>query len=68
MDIVEFVERFYDTKLPEWQKIHIKTLYEMGTDAKIRICMPKNSGRHQALIHLNNAKELLFNGTQNDSK
>lgn len=68
MDVVEFAERFYGADLPEWQKNHIRSLYEMGTDAKIHICMPPHAGRTQALIHVNNIKELLSNGTQNDSK
>lgn len=68
MDIVEFAEQFYNAELPEWQKEYIRTLNKMRTDAKIYICMPKDSGRHQALIHINNIKELLSNGTQNDSK
>lgn len=68
MDVVEFAERFYGAELPEWQKEHIRALYKMHMDAKIYICMPKHSGRRQALIHINNIKELLSNGTQNDSK
>lgn len=68
MDIAEFAEKFMNVKLPEWQKSHIQTLYEMGTDAKIYICMPKNSGRNQAYILIDNVKELLSNGTQNDCK
>ena len=66
MDVVEFAENFYGAKLPEWQKNHIRTLYETGTDAKIYICMPKHAGRRQALIHINNLKELISNGAQND--
>ncbi len=68
MDIVEFAEKFYGAEIPEWQKNHIRTLYEMRTDAKIYICMPPHSGRRQALIHINNVKELLSNGTQNVRK
>lgn len=68
MDVVEFAEKFYGAELPEWQKNYIRTLHEMCTDAKIYICMPKDLGRHQALIHINNTKELFSNGTQNDSK
>ena len=65
MDVVEIAEKFYGAELPEWQKRYIRTLYEMRTDAKIYICMPPNAGRHQALIHINNVKELFANGTQN---
>ena len=62
MDIAEFAEKFCGVELPEWQKNYIRTLYEMGTDAKIYICMPKNLGRNQAYIHINNIKELIHDG------
>lgn len=68
MDIIEFAEARYRCELPEWQKNYIRMLYEMGKDAKIYICMPPHSGRTQALIHINNVKELLSNGAQNDRK
>ena len=29
MDIADFLERFADTKLPEWQKEYIMMLYEI---------------------------------------
>ena len=62
MDIVEFAERFMNVKLPDWQKTHIKTLYEKYKDTDVRIVMPKNAGRHQVYIYMNQ-KELIFNGT-----
>ena len=68
MDIVEFAEKFMNVQLPEWQKKHLRLLDKSGKDAKVYICMPKNAGRHQALIHINNTKELLSNGTPNDCK
>ena len=68
MDIVEFAEKFCDVQLPEWQKKYLRLLYETGKDAKIYICMKKNAGSHQALIHINDTKELLSNGTPNDCK
>lgn len=68
MDVVEFAEKFCRVELPEWQKKHLRLLYESGKDAKIHICMPKNSGRHQALIHITDTKELLLNGPKNDSE
>ena len=68
MDIVEFAETRYGCELPEWQKKHIRMLDEMGKDAKIYIVMPAHAGRTQALIHLDNIKELFANGTQNDCK
>jgi hypothetical protein len=67
MDIVEFAERFIGVDLPEWQKKHIKTLYEMSTNEPIRIVMPKNAGRHQAYIYMNQ-KELILNGKTTDCK
>ena len=68
MDVVEFAEKFMNVELPDWQKKYLRLLYESGKDAKIYIRMPKDSGRHQALIHINNTKELFSNGTQNDCK
>ena len=68
MDVVEFAEKFYGAELPEWQKEYLRLLYETGKDAKVYICMPPHAGRTQALIHINNIKELLSNGTQNDRK
>lgn len=68
MDIVEFVERFMDIELKDWQKKHIKMLDETRRDADIRICMPKHNGRsHQMYIYMN-AKELISNGSPNDCK
>lgn len=68
MDVVEFAEKFMNVELPEWQKKYLRLLYETGKDAKIYIYMPPHAGRTQALIHINNTKELLSNGTQNDCK
>lgn len=68
MDVVEFAEKFMNVQLPEWQKKYLRLLYDSGRDAKIHICMPKNAGRHQALIHINDTKELLSDGTTNDCK
>ena len=47
MDIVEFAEKFYDVKLTDWQKQHIRTLYELGKKADVRISMPRHNGRDQ---------------------
>ena len=68
MDIVEFAETYYDCKLPEWQKNYIRMLYELRTPTTINIVMPKNSGRTQAYIYIDQIKELFANGTQNDCK
>lgn len=68
MDIVEFIERFMDIELKDWQKEYIKMLDETRRDADIRICMPRHSGRkHQMYIYMN-AKELISHGTPNDCK
>ena len=68
MDIVEFAEKFAGGKLPEWQKRYIRTLDEMGKDARIYIVYPPKTGRTQAYIYLDQMKELLSNGAQNDRK
>lgn len=67
MDIVEFVERFFDVKLNEWQKNHIRMLEETRRDADIRVIMPRHNGRSQVYIYMNQ-KELIPNGTTNDHK
>ena len=66
MDIVEFAETRYGCRLPEWQQNYIRMLYKMGKDAKIYICMHPHAAQTQAFIHINNIKELLANGTQDD--
>lgn len=65
MDIVEFLERFADTKLPEWQKEHIRTLYEISKDRPIYISMNRHLGRNEFYTYLdpNILKELTQNGT-----
>lgn len=63
MDIVDFAEKFMDVDLPDWQKKHIRELYEISRDETIRIVMPKNAGRRQAYIYMNQLKkELTPNG------
>ena len=68
MDIVELAEKFAGSELPEWQKRYIRTLDEMGKDARIYIVCPPYAGRTQAYIYLDQMKELLSNGAQNDRK
>ena len=63
MDIVEFAEKFMDVELKEWQKEHLKVLYEKySKDGDIRIVMPKNAGRTHVYIYMDQLKELIPNG------
>ena len=67
MDIVEFAEKFMNVELKDWQKDHIRVLYDKySKDGEIRIVMPKNAGRHQVYIYMNQIKELISNGATND--
>lgn len=61
MDIVDFAEKFMDVELADWQKDHIRLLYEKYQDCDIRIVMPKNAGRHQAFVYIAQIKELILN-------
>lgn len=67
MDIVEFAERFFDIELKDWQKDHLRMLDKTRKDAGIRIVMPRHAGGSQMHIYMNQ-KELIANGSQNDSK
>lgn len=68
MDIVEIAEKFYDVKLADWQKEHIRTLDKLDLKSDIRIVMPRHNGRDEAVYFYLNAKELILNGQKNDSK
>lgn len=69
MDIADFAEKFMDVKLKDWQKNHLRLLYEKyQSDGDIRIVMPKNAGSHQMYIYMNSIKELIPNGSTNNSK
>ena len=68
MDIAEFVERFFDIKLRDWQKDHLRTLDKMRKDADIRIVMSRHAGESQMHIYMNNHKELFANGSSNANK
>ena len=68
MDITDLAEKFLDIKLADWQKEHIRTLDRLGKNAEIRICMPKDHGRSEAVYIYLNAKELILNGQTHDSK
>lgn len=66
MDIADFAEKFMNVKLLDWQKEHIRTLYnKYQTDGDIRIVMPKNSGMRQVYFYMNQ-KELIPNGKTDD--
>ena len=41
MDIVEFAEKCSGTILPDWQKAHLRKVYELSKDYDIRIVMRK---------------------------
>lgn len=64
MDISEFLESFSDTKLPEWQKEHIRMLYEVSRDKPIYISMNRHNGRNEFYTYLkpNTLRELTQNG------
>ena len=52
MDIVEFAEKFMNVELKDWQKEHIRVLYEMSRDNDIRIVMPRHLGENQIYIYV----------------
>ena len=60
MDIAEFVERFMDTRLPEWQKEHIRMLYEVSRDKDIYLSM--NRSGVYTYLKKNTLRELTQNG------
>ena len=66
MDIVEFAERFFDTEIPEWQKSHIRTLYEMSKDNDIYIVKGRYGFR--TYVTPKTLKELTRNGKTLDSR
>ena len=65
MDIVEFAERFFDTKIPEWQKNHIRTLYEVSKENDIYIVKGRYGFR--TYVTPKTLKELTQNGKTLDS-
>lgn len=68
VDIAEFAEKFTNVKLLDWQKEHIRVLYENYSNNDIRIVMPRHAGRsHQMYVYVK-SKELIANGTPHDSK
>ena len=69
MDIADFLERFAGSKLPEWQKEHIRMLYEMSRDRPIYISMRPHQGRDAFYTYLkqNTLRELTQSGKTLDS-
>lgn len=71
MDIVEFAESFYGTKLCEWQKEYLRTLDKLYEQAKngdvdIRFVMvPRRTGKMFTYFKL---KELIPDGKTTHSK
>ena len=66
MDIVEFVERECGVELFEWQKEYLRDLYEMSRNDTVRIVMPRQLGRRQVYVYMNQLKELISNGKTNN--
>lgn len=66
MDIVEFAERFFDVEIPEWQKNHIRTLYEVPKENDIYLV----KGRYGFRTYLKpkTLKELTQNGQTLDCR
>lgn len=62
MDIVEIAEKFMDIRLADWQKEHIRVLDKLGEKANIRVLVPNQSNRDQAVYFYLNTKELILNG------
>lgn len=67
VDIVEFAEKFMNVELQDWQKNHLRMLDEMRKDGRICVAMPKNAGRRQVYIYMDQYKELMNNGSPNHS-
>lgn len=61
MDIIEFAEKFYGATLPDWQKTHLRKVYELSKNHHIRVVMRKG----QAYMYLT-PKELTQNGQTSD--
>lgn len=65
MDIAEFAEKFMNVELCEWQKQHLRALDKMRGNGDIRIVTGR---RGQMYVYMNQAKELIRNGSTNDCK
>lgn len=60
MDIAEFAEKIMNVEIPEWQKNHIRTLYELSRENDIYLV----KGRRGFYTYLKpkTLKELVQNG------
>ena len=67
MDIVEYAEKFYGMNLPDWQKDHLRRVYELSRDNDIQIIMGRY-GRVYTYLTPKTLKELTQSGkTANSS-
>lgn len=66
MDVVEFVERFMNVELYEWQKECLRRLDSLRSEGKIHVVCRKGHG----YIYLDRMmqKELIPHGKTNDCK
>ena len=64
MDIVGFAEKFTGIQLTDWQKRHLRFLYDLSRKGDVRIVMGKNG---QVFTYFK-PKELILNGSTNDCK
>lgn len=64
MDIVEFVENICKINLMDWQKRHLRFLYDLSRKGDVKIVMGKDG---QVFTYFK-AKELVLNGSTNDYK
>ena len=61
MDIVEYAEMLCDRELPEWQKNHLRTLYDLSRKGDIHIVMRPKQGFY-TFMKSYTLKELTQNG------
>lgn len=66
MDVVEFAEKFFNVEIPEWQRNHIRTLYEVSRDNDIYIVKGRYGFR--TYVTPKTVKELTRNGTTLNSR
>ena len=64
MDVVDFVENICGIKLLNWQKTHLRFLYDLSSRGDVKIVMGKNG---QVFTYLK-PKELVLDGTPNNCK
>ena len=64
MDVVDFAENICGAKLSEWQKQHLRFMYDLSRNHDVRIVMGKNG---QVFTYIKQ-KELAQNGSTNACK